>query len=96
MLLHNRIRGASLFSFSKSTFESETIKLLYLYRKHCINVIVFCIWLQEFLTNNFVDIILRDFIINVFDETNKLSHILVSYNQIIKERTHISGLTLDH
>ena len=96
ILLHNRMRSASLVSFSKSTFKSKTIKLLLLYRKHSINVTGFCSWLQEFVTSNFVDIILRDFNISVFDETDRLSNVLASYNQIIKKPTHISGSLLDH
>ena len=82
ILLHNRTKGASLVSFSKSTFEKKTIKLLLLYRKYSISVTTFCNWL-EFLTNDFVDIILGDFNINAFDDTDRLSSVLDSYNQII-------------
>ena len=74
ILLRNRTKGASLVSFSKSTFEKKTIKLLLL--------TTFCNWL-EFLTNDFVDIILGDFNINAFDDTDRLSSVLDSYNQII-------------
>ena len=85
ILLHKRSRGAYLVYFSKSTFKSKTIKLLLLYRKHIITVTVFCSWLQEFLTNDIVDIILGDFNINAFDETDTLSSVLAGYNQKIKK-----------
>ena len=90
------MRGASLVSFSKS-FESKTIMLILLYRKDSISVTAFYSCLQEFLTNNFVHIILGDFNINAFDETNRrLISDLASYNQIIKKPAYGSGSLLDH
>ena len=43
----------------------------------------FCDWLQVFVTNNSVDIILGDFNTNAFNENIRLSHILSPYDQLV-------------
>ena len=70
--------------------------MLLLYRKHALPLNTFCDWLQDFVTNNSVDIILGDFNINGFNENIRLSHILSQYDQLVNTSTHISGSLLDH
>ena len=83
MISHSRLIGASLVSFSKSTFRSKAIQLLLLYKKYVVTVTAFCNWLQEFIFGNHADIILGDFNINGFDE-GRLYDVLANYNQILK------------
>ena len=93
---HTEVNGASLVTFVKSSFTSQTIKLLLLYKKCTLPLINFCNWLQGFIASNTVHIILGDFNVNAFQENGKLENVLSSYNQIVIASTHISGSLLDH
>ena len=87
--------GVSYLNFVKSTFDSNIIKLLVLYKKDSLPLTSFCNWLQEFIFYNPVDIILGDFNIDAFHENNRLLHVLSVYNQVVTKSTHISGSLLD-
>ena len=63
IISHTKLTGASFITVLKSSFDNKCIKLLLLYRKHALPLIPFCDWLQGFVTNNSVDIILGDFIL---------------------------------
>ena len=93
---HTEVNGASLVTFVKSSFTSQTIKLILLYKKYTLPLINFCNCLQGFITSNTVHIILGDFNINAFQENGSLENVLSSYNQIVTASTHISGSLLDH
>ena len=80
----------------KSSFTSQTIKSLILYKKHTLPLTNFCNWLQGFISSNTVGIILEDFNINAFQENDRLENVLSSYNQNVAASTHISGSLLDH
>ena len=54
-----------------------------------LTLIVFYDWLQGFVTNNSIDIILGDFNINGFNENIRLSHILSQDDQVVNTSTHI-------
>ena len=45
---HAEVNGASLVAFVKSSFTSQTINLLLLYKKHTIPLTNFCSWLGGF------------------------------------------------
>ena len=81
---------------SKPTFYIRNIKLLVLYKKISLPVFDFCNWLQEFVLNNHIDIILGDFNINGFEKNDRFSNILSYFNQVVEVSTHISGSLLDH
>ena len=93
---HTEVNGASLVTFVKSSFTSQTIKLLLLYKKHTTPLTNFSNWLQGFIASNTVDIISGDFNINVFQEHGRLGNVLSSCNQIVAASIHISGSLLDH
>ena len=65
------------------------------YKLNIIPVTIFCNWLKDLLNRIAFDIILEQFNINAFDENAWLAHIFSSYDQIVKESTHISGSLLD-
>ena len=94
--LHTEVNGASLVTFVKSSFTSQTIKLLLLHKKYTLPLINLCSWLQRFIASNTVHIILGDFNINVLQENGKLENVLSSYNHIATASTHISRSLLDH
>ena len=96
IISHTKLTGASFITVLKSSFDNKCIKLLLLYRKHALPLIPFCDWLQGFVTNNSVDIILGDFNINGFNENIRLSHILSQYDQLVNTSTHMSRSLLDH
>ena len=96
IISHTKLTGASFITVLKSSFDSKGVKLLLLYKKHVLPLNTFCDWLQGFVTNNSVDIILGDFNINGFNENIQLSHILSRYDQLVNTSTHISGSLLDH
>ena len=77
----------------KPSFHSKIIKLLLLYKKHALPLNSFCDWLQGFVTNNSVDIILGDFNVNGFNQNIRLSQIL---SRFVNTSTHVSGPLLDH
>ena len=79
---YTEVNGASLVTFLKSSFTSQTIKLLLLYKKHAIPLTDFCNWLQGFIGSNTVDITLGDFNINAVQEYGRLGVLLSSYKQI--------------
>ena len=93
---HTEVNVASLVIFVKSSFTSQTIKLILQYKKYTLPLINFCNCLQGFITSNTVHIILGDFNINAFQENGSLENVLSSYNQIVTASTHISGSLLDH
>ena len=93
---HSKFCGVSYLTFVKSTFDSNIIKLLVLYKKNSLPLTNVCSWLQEFIFYNPVDIILRDFNINALHENNRLLHVLSAYNQAVTKSTHISASLLDH
>ena len=96
IISHAKLNSASFITVLKSSFDNKCIKLLLLYRKHALPLSTFCYWLQGFDTNNSVNIILGDFIINGFNENIRLSHILSRHDQLVNTTTHISGSLLDH
>ena len=49
---HTEVNGASLVTFVRSSFTSQTIKLLLLYKKHTILLTHFCNWLQGFIASH--------------------------------------------
>ena len=51
-----------------------------------------CDWLQGFVTNNSVDIILGDFNVNGFNQNIRLPQIL---SRFVNTSTHVSGPLLD-
>ena len=59
LILYSRLIGVSLVSFPKSTCRSKAIQLLLLYKNGVVTVATFCRWLQQFILDNHVDIILR-------------------------------------
>ena len=86
---HTKLSRAFYITINKPTFDIRNIKLLVLYKK------IFN-WLQEFVLNNHIDIILGDFNINGFEKYDRLSNILSYFNQVVEVSTHISGSLLDH
>ena len=93
---HTEVNGASLVTFVKSSFTSQTIKLLLSYKKYTLRLINFCSCLQGCIASNTVHIILGDFNINAFEENCRLENVLSSYSQILTASTHICGSILDH
>ena len=93
---HTKPTGESFITVSKPSFDNKCIKLLLLYRKHASPLSPLCDWLQGFVTNNLVDIILDDFNINGFNESISLSHILSQYDQLVNTSSDISESLLDH
>ena len=59
------------------------MKLLSTDRKHALPLSIFYDWLQGFVYNNSVHIILGYFDINGFDENILSSHILPQYDQLV-------------
>ena len=96
IISHTKLSGESFITISKSSFDNKCIKLLLLYRKHASPLSPLCDWLQGFVTNNLVDIILDDFNINGFNESISLSHILSQYDQLVNTSSDISESLLDH
>ena len=96
IISHTKVTGASFITLLKSSFDNKSIKLLLLYKKHALHLKSFCDWLQGFVTNNSVDIILGAFNINVFNENIRLFHILSRFDQLVNTSTHISSSLLDH
>ena len=96
ILSHTKLTGASFITLLKSSFDSKSIKLLLLYKKHALPLNNFCDWLQGFVTNDSVDIILGAFNINGFNENIRLFHILSRFDQLVNTSTHTSGSLLDH
>lgn len=92
---HTEVNSTSLVTSVKSSFTSQTIKLLILYKKHNLPLTSFGNWLQGFISSNAVGIILEDFNINAFQRNDRLENVLSSYNQNVAASTHISGLLLD-
>ena len=93
---HTKLSRAFYITINKPTFDIRNIKLLVLYKKISLPVFCFCNWLQEFVLNNHIDIILGDFNINGFEKNDRLSNILSYFNQVVEVSTHISGSLLDH
>ena len=96
IISHTKLTGASFITVLKSSFDNKCIELILLYKKHALPLNSFCDWLQGFITNSSVDIILGDFKIDGFNESIRLSHILSQYDQLVNTSTHISGSLLDH
>ena len=65
---HTKLSRAFYITINKPTFDIRNIKLLVLYKKISLPVFDFCNWLQEFVLNNHIDIILGDFNINGFEK----------------------------
>ena len=65
---HTKLTGVSFITVLKPSFDNKIMKLLLLYKKHALPSNSFCDWLQGFVTNNSVDIILGDFNVNGFNE----------------------------
>ena len=93
---HSKFCCVSYLTFVKSTFDSNIMKLLVLYKKNSLLLTNFCNWLLKFIFYNPVDIILGDFNMNALHENNSLLHVLSAYNQVVTKSTHISGSLLDH
>ena len=98
IISHSQLTGTSFITVLKFSFDNKCIKLLLLYKKHALSLNSFCDWLEGFVTNNSVDIILGDFNINGLNENirMKIFHILSQYDQLVNSSTHISGSLLDN
>ena len=92
---HHEVNSTSLVTFLKSTFTSQTIKILIQYKKHTLPLTNFVNFGKGFISSNAVSVILEDFNINAFQENDRLENVLSSYNQNVAASTHISGLLLD-
>ena len=93
---HTDVNGAPLATSVKSSFITQTIKLLLLYKKHASPLTNFCNWLQEFISSNSVYIILGNSNMNAFNDNRRRRNVPSSCNQIVAVLTHIFGSLLDH
>ena len=88
--------GMIVFSVSKSTFSSEALKFILLYRKNMLSNIDFACMIDHMLSRYpDIDIIAGDFNEDGFNMPGNLSSKLLNYEQIVKEPTQIDGRMID-
>ena len=96
---YNDIPAVTLYSVQKYNFQHDTVNILLVYRKNLSKLEDFIYILNHFLSRmeGNIQIILGDFNINAFEENKnkKLKEVLINYNQILEEPTHISGSLID-
>ena len=96
---HDDIPAVTLYNVQKNNFQHDTVNILLVYRKNLSKLEDFIYILNHFLSRmeGDIHIILGDFNINAFEENKnkKLKEVLINYNQILEEPTHISGSLID-
>ena len=96
---YNDIPAVTLYSVQKNNFQHDTVNILLVYRKNLSKLEDFIYIFNHFLSRmeGNIHIILGDFNINAFEENKnkKLKEVLINYNQILEEPTHISGSLID-